>query len=139
MEEVSHKGRISSVSDGKVTVEILSESACSACHAKGVCSMGESARKEIEVKVRNSGSYVEKQEVEVLLSSTVGHKAVWIAYVLPLILLVTFILLPLSLGASEGASALCGAAVTAIYYLVLYLFRNRLGSKWEFRIRNINI
>ena len=138
MEEVAHKGRISSVSDGKVTVEILSESACSACHAKGVCSMGESARKEVEVKVKNSECYAEGQEVEVLLSSTVGHKAVWIAYVLPLILLVTFIMLPLSLGASEGLSALCGAAVTAIYYTVLYLLRNRLGSKWEFRLRNIN-
>ena len=139
MEEVAHKGRIKSVSDGKVTVEILSESACSACHAKGVCSMGESARKEVEVKVRNSECYAVDQEVEVLLSSTTGHKAVWIAYVLPLIFLVTFILLPLSLGASEGLYALCGAAVTAIYYAVLYLFRNRLGSKWEFRIRNINI
>ena len=138
MEEVAHKGRIKSVSDGKVTVEILSESACSACHAKGVCSMGESARKEIEVKVRNPEIYTEGQEVEVLLSSTIGHRAVWIAYVLPLILLVAFIMLPLSLGVSEGLSALCGASATAAYYLVLYLFRHRLGSKWEFKIRNFN-
>ena len=138
MEEVAHKGRIKSVSDGRVTVEIISESACSACHAKGVCSMGESARKEVEVKVGKAESFAEGQEVEVLLSSAIGHRAVWIAYVLPLILLVTFIMLPLSLGASEGLSALCGAAATAIYYTVLYLLRNRLGSKWEFRIRNIN-
>ena len=138
MEEVAHKGRIKSVSDGQVTVEILSESACSACHAKGVCTMGESARKEIEVKVRNPEIYTEGQEVEVLLSSTIGHRAVWIAYVLPLILLVAFIMLPLSLGVSEGLSALCGAAVIAAYYLVLYLFRRRLGSKWEFKIRNFN-
>ena len=102
MEEVAHKGRIKSVSDGKVTVEILSESACSACHAKGVCSMGESARKEVEVSVGNPESYTVDQEVEVLLSSTLGHKAVWIAYVIPLILLVAFIMLPLSMGASEG-------------------------------------
>jgi sigma-E factor negative regulatory protein RseC len=138
MEEVAHKGRIKSVSDGKVTVEILSESACSACHAKGVCSMGESARKEVEVSVGNPESYNVDQEVEVLLSSTLGHKAVWIAYVIPLILLVAFIMLPLSMGASEGVSALCGAAVTAFYYMMLYLFRKHLGSKWEFKIRNIN-
>ena len=138
MEEVAHKGRIKSVSDGKVTVEILSESACSACHAKGVCSMGESARKEVEVSVGNPESYTVDQEVEVLLSSTLGHKAVWIAYVIPLILLVAFIMLPLSMGASEGVSALCGAAVTAFYYMMLYLFRKHLGSKWEFKIRNIN-
>ncbi len=138
MEEVAHKGRIKSVSGGKVTVEILSESACSACHAKGVCSMGESARKEVEVSVGNPESYTVDQEVEVLLSSTLGHKAVWIAYVIPLILLVAFIMLPLSMGASEGVSALCGAAVTAFYYMMLYLFRKHLGSKWEFKIRNIN-
>ncbi len=138
MEEVAHKGRIKSVSDGKVTVEILSESACSACHAKGVCSMGESARKEVEVSVGNPEYYTVDQEVEVLLSSTLGHKAVWIAYVIPLILLVAFIMLPLSMGASEGVSALCGAAVTAFYYMMLYLFRKHLGSKWEFKIRNIN-
>ena len=138
MEEVAHKGRIKSVADGKVTVEIISESACSACHAKGVCSMGESARKEVEVGVRNPESYTEGQEVEVLLSSDTGHKAVWIAYVIPLILLVAFIMLPLSLGASEGVSALCGAAVTALYYVILYLFRKHLGSRWEFKIRNIN-
>ncbi len=138
MEEIAHKGRIKSVSPGSVTVEIVSSSACSACQAKGACPAGGTALKDIEVKTSSSAAYAVGQEVEVLLGSADAHKAVWTAYVIPLVLLVSFILLPLSLGLSEGLSALCGAGAAALYYMVLYLLRNRLGSKWTFRIRNIN-
>lgn len=135
METISHKGKVTKLADGQVTVEIISESACSACHAKSVCSMGDSAVKTIQIDVEDSSLYSEAEEVDVLLASSLGHKAVWLGYVLPLILLVAFILLPLSLGCSEGISALCGLAAVALCYSVLFFLRKRMSRKWTFTIR----
>ncbi len=48
-ENISHPGIIEEVSKDKVFVKILSMSACSACHAKGMCSVAEVAEKIVEV------------------------------------------------------------------------------------------
>ena len=48
-ELISHKGRVVSADSKKVSVEIVSESACAACHAAGLCGMSESRKKIVEV------------------------------------------------------------------------------------------
>lgn len=135
METISHKAKVVAVEDGLVTVEIISESACSACHAKSVCSMGDSTVKTVQVNTPDSKSYTIGEDVEVLLGAGLGHKAVLLAYVIPLIILVGMVLLALALGVSEGRSALVGFYSIAFYYIVLYLFRKKIGDKWKFTLR----
>ena len=48
-QEISHEGRIISITPEFTTVEILSESACASCHAASLCGMSEAKRKEIEL------------------------------------------------------------------------------------------
>ena len=43
--EISHRGRIVSVTPEETVVQIVSESACAACHAKGLCSLGDATVK----------------------------------------------------------------------------------------------
>ena len=49
--EISHKGRIVSVTPESTIVEIVSTSACAACHAKGMCGLSESKIKTNEVQI----------------------------------------------------------------------------------------
>ena len=48
-EEVSHRGRVLSVDAEKIRVEIISSSACTSCHAAGLCSMSEAVKKIVDV------------------------------------------------------------------------------------------
>lgn len=136
MESVAHKGKITSVTPQLTTVEIISESACSACHAKGLCSMSESTAKLIEVPTRGWDTYEVGQEVNVVLKASMGHKAVWVAYVAPLIVMVAVLMTMLALHAGELAAGLAAIGGIALYYSVIWLLRDRLRDEYIFTIEN---
>ena len=134
METVSHRGKVVQVTPEFTTVEIISSSACSACHASGVCGMSEYTKKAVEVPTRAWENFTPGEEVNVVLKASMGHKAVWLAYVLPLLVLVVVLMGTLALGAGELAAGLGAIAGVAVYYMFLWLFRNRLRSEYIFTI-----
>ena len=126
--EISHKGVIKSITPELTTVEILSTSACAECHAKGMCGMSESKVKEISVPTDPYSVHEVGDEVQVMLKKSMGLKAVWISYVIPLFILMILIL-------SLSSVNLGAIAGVALYYLVIYLFRNRLANDFVFYIK----
>lgn len=133
--EVSHKGMIVSVGKDKVSVQIVSESACSACHAAGLCGAAESKKKIVDVPVYGDRSYSIGQEVEVCLARKMGLKAVLLSYVIPLVILLILVLSLPYIGFGELASGLVSIGGIAVYYLILYLCRNHLAEGYVFYIR----
>ena len=134
METVSHRGKVVQVTPESTTVEIISSSACSACHASGVCGMSEYTKKAVEVPTRAWENFTPGEEVNVVLKVSMGHKAVWLAYVLPLLVLVAVLMGTLALGAGELTAGLGAIAGVALYYLFLWLFRDRLRNEYVFTI-----
>ncbi len=134
-EEISHRGRIVSITPAFTTVRILSESACAACHAKGLCALGDSTVKEVEVPTRGWDDWQVGDEVSVVLRASMGHKAVWLAYVVPLVLMVAALLGSLAAGTSELAAGGIAIAAVALYYGVLRLLRDRLRNEYIFNIK----
>ena len=133
--EISHRGRIVSITPEFTTVEIVSESACAACHAKGLCSLGDSKVKQVEVPTRGWDNYTVGQEVSVVLRATMGHKAVWLAYVVPLLVMVAALLGILAAGGSELLAGLGAIGAVAVYYGVIWLLRDRLRKEYVFNIK----
>lgn len=134
-EEVSHVGRIVEITPEFTTVEIVSESACSSCHAKGLCSLGESKTKAIQLPTRGWDNYKVGDEVNLTLSATMGHKAVWIAYVIPLAIMMGVLLAMVAFGAGELAAGLCAIGAVAVYYLCIKLFGKGLKNEYIFNIK----
>ena len=134
-ETVSHSGRIVSIDPQLITVEIVSESACGACHAKGLCGVGEQKVKQVTVPTPVSPFFEVGEEVYVDLKASMGHKAVWIAYALPLVVLLAVIGVLLKAGAGELVAGLSGIGAVAVYYLVVWLLRGRLRDQYVFTIR----
>ena len=91
-DSISHRGRVVEISPAMTSVEIISESACASCHAKGLCGLGESKSKLVQLPTSPYLQVDVGDEVDVLLSATMGHKAVWIAYVIPFAVLMSCIL-----------------------------------------------
>jgi sigma-E factor negative regulatory protein RseC len=131
---IIHPGIIERISGDKVFIRILSQSACSSCHAKGACSVADVEEKIIEADIDPSENRVTGEQVMVKMEESLGHKAVLMGYVFPLIVLVGSIILFLSLLKSEGLAALISIFMLVPYYFTLYLFRNRLRKEFRFRI-----
>lgn len=133
---VSHKGTVVSVDTDNVSVRIVSESACSACHAAGLCGASESKNKIVEVPVFSGQTYSVGQEVEVCLARKMGLRAVLFSYVIPLMILLILVLSLSSIGLGELACGLVSVGGVAVYYFALYLCRDRLAEGYAFYIRN---
>ena len=134
-EAVTHKGKVVKMTPQVTTVAILQHGACSECHAAGLCGMGEMAEKLVEVPTDPYAFYGVGDEVEVLLKASMGMKAVWLAYFIPLLVLLA-VVLPLSaLHVGEVVTGVCALLAIGLYYLLLYLFRDKLKNEYIFTIK----
>ena len=96
--------------------------------------MSEEQEKIIMVPTDPYAEHAVGDEVKVLTKMTMGLKAVWISYVIPLAILMILIL---SLSVVIGNEFLRGGvaiAGVAVYYFFIWLFRNRLADQFEFYI-----
>ena len=133
---VSHRGRIVGMDPQWTTVQFEAQSACSSCHAAGLCGMSEMTEKTVQVAPDPYATYQVGDEVEVVLKASMGIKAVWIAYMIPLLVLLAVFFGASALGASELVSGLAGIASLAVYYLVVWLLRDRLQNEYVFTIKH---
>ena len=134
-EQVMHTGQVVSMTPKTTTVQIVSHSACSECHAAGLCGLSEYTEKAIELPTSPSATYGVGDEVQVVLKASMGFKAVWIAYFLPLLVLLAVALGLIASGVPEVVSGLAGIGAVALYYLVIWLLRDRLRNEYVFTIQ----
>jgi positive regulator of sigma E activity len=130
---IDHKGIVQKSDNQSVTVIITSESACSGCHAEGSCSLSGKEEKIIEVK----GNFEVKEgdTVTVLMKQSTGFIALFLGYLLPLVLVITTLIVFISLSYSEPVSGLLASASLLPYYLVLYFFRKKINDRFIFSLK----
>ncbi|MBQ8499189.1 MAG: SoxR reducing system RseC family protein [Bacteroidales bacterium] len=132
--EITHPGRIVEITPDFTTVEITVSSACSSCHAKGLCGMSEDEDKIIMVPTDPYTLRAVGDEVTVKTKMTMGLKAVWISYVIPLVILLILILSLSAVFEKEYMTGLVSIAGVALYYFGIWLFRDRLSDEFVFYI-----
>lgn len=133
--EIEHKGRVVAIEGCRVDVAIRAEGACASCKVKGVCGMGESEEKVIGVDTPEAGAYRIGEEVIVAAETAVGFKALIVAYIVPFLLMLGTLLTMILCGVSELTSGLTALIVIAVYYFVMYLFREKIEKEIIFKLR----
>ena len=133
-EQVRHTGQVVSMTPQLTTVRIVFHSACSQCRAASLCGMSEYTEKAVQVPTEPYAKYGVGDEVQVVLKASMGMKAVWIAYFLPLVVLLAVALGLIALGVGEVASGLGGLAAVGVYYFVIWLLRDRLRNEYVFTV-----
>lgn len=137
-EVIRHDGIIDSIEDDCIHVRIVQASACAACGAKSLCSAAESKEKIVDVYGADTQIYQVGQKVMVEGAATMGMKAVRLAFLFPLILLVGVMALAMWLSAgNEAVAALSALLALTIYFLVLFAFKKKLKNKSSFVIKPI--
>ena len=132
--EIRHTGRIIEITPEYTTVEIVVSSACSSCHSKALCGMSEDKEKVIMVPTDPYALHKVGDEVEVMTKMSMGMKAVWISYVIPLAVLMILILSLSSVMESQVACGLAAIGGVALYYFMIWLLRSRLQNEFVFYI-----
>lgn len=135
---ITHKGRIKQIDKTCVQVQIMQASACSACEAKSLCHSAESKEKTIEVEVPDASDFEVGQEVILVGTLSQGLKAVFYAYVIPLILMLAVLFIALTNGVDEALSALMAIGILIPYYIVVYFLRHHFSRKFSFTLKHIN-
>ncbi len=137
MERIEHEGKVVSVDKDYIGVEIVNKSACAACHAKGVCGASDASIKVVEVAqdiTTLTEDYQVGETVNVVMRSSMGTQAVWLAYVVPLMVLMAAILVFWLCQASELVMGLGALGILALYYVGLFFFRNKISKIFTFTI-----
>ena len=132
VETILHEGIVESIGAKSCLVRILQASACSSCSARQLCRSSESKEKVIEVK----GHYPTLQvgdNVTLIGSVRQGLRASVLAYVIPLIIMLVALFVGTRLG-GDGIGAIAALLFLAIYYGILFLFRDKLDKQFSFKI-----
>lgn len=135
---VTQEGVIIEVTATSALVEIESRGACASCQLNGSCVGSESECKIVEVALTPYQHYQIGERVAVKMEHSMGFKAVWIAYVLPLILLILTMVILSTVGVNELYIAIVTIGVITLYYIGLSLFRNHLNKDFTFKIEKLD-
>ena len=134
---IDHQGRVIEANASYISVEILNKSACASCHAKGACSLGDVKAKVVEVQNSGADLFQIGEIVNVKLKKTLGYKALWFSYLIPLIILMVLLLSLQAFGLSEPVIGLSIIGAVSLYYLIIWLLRDRLKKEFIFIVEKL--
>lgn len=137
IDKIEHEGVIREISENFITVEILHKSACAECHAKGVCVAGDEEIRLIDVPYDIASlaqDFKVGDKVNLVLNQSLGVSAVFISYAIPLVVFIILLLILSNVRLGELMVGLLSLAGVAVYYLFVFLFRDRLERIFTFSI-----
>ena len=135
---IEHEGTIDTINGNQYTIRITQSTACSECHAKGVCIAADTKVKMVDV-VDTSGRFKLNERVLLSGKTSIGYRAVLWAFVLPLILMMSVIFFSIFVcHMGEIQAAFMGLGALVPYYTLLYIVRNQMGEKLAFSIKKLN-
>lgn len=133
-QNIQHRGKVERIEGDKVFVRVEKQTACSGCHAKGMC--GEKGAERImEVSTPHASSFTVGESVVVaLLRPSMGWSSVAWGYVLPLVVLLSVLFGFKALGMEDGVSAVASIGAVVVYYVAMYIMRHKFEQRIQFTI-----
>lgn len=131
---IEHDGIVTQVAETFIIVTIQSQTVCAGCHAKGACGMSEMALKSITAEKPNEDVKI-GDKVIVSASTQNAMLSVLLAYIVPSILIIAVLALLILAGTSEVLAATLSLTTTTVYFIVLYLLRNKFAQKIKFKVK----
>ena len=119
-------GIVEECNDGMAKVKVLRSSACGdSCASCGMC-----ANKETVIEARNDCGAHKGDRVLLNMSSGKVLNAAFLAYIVPVILLVLGCVAGDYIFGGETAGILCGFALMIVSFIVMHLLDKRLRSRY---------
>lgn len=140
IESIDHSAIVENIDEksSTVTVRILPDGKeCGGCPAARLCGISEKEGEELKITDPRAGRFSKGERVIVSGREALHRKAIMIATVIPCLLLLISMVGVYLLTGNQTLSVLCGLGLTVIFYLLLYLVRNRIAHEFNFTLRKI--
>lgn len=136
LEYIEHQGRVTAVDpeSGIVTVSLIEEADCGECPAGKLCSNFSPDRNVVRVPVVNPSDYQKGEFVTLRGTERLHRKAIMLATVIPTVALLIVMIGMFLLTGSQLVACLCGIGAMILFFVGLYLLRNRLAHEFVFEI-----
>lgn len=134
-ENIQHPGKVIKIENNDITVEIIAVSACASCHAKGMCTMSEMKEKLIHVKRPENRTLEIGETVTLEMAQSNAFKALWWAYLLPFVILITSLAILTNVISNQGIAGLISLATLIPYYIILRYMQPYLKKSITFKIK----
>lgn len=137
LEYIDHRGRVKSVDTAgrRVEVELQEQAECGSCPAAKLCVGDKGHRDTVWVETSGAAGYKPGDEVVVRGTEQLHRKAIMIATVIPSVALVAVMVIIYMLTADQTVAALGGIVSMIFFFVMLYLFRNRIAHEFSFTIK----
>ena len=132
---ICKEGIVRTVDGENVEVEITISSACSECHAKSICIPTDTKRETVMAKSLYGEHFDIGDKVQLVLKGSAGRKAVVIAYLLPLIVLMVALFGSYLLFHNELISVIICLAFVVLYFFILKKQSKKIEGEFEFYVK----
>ena len=137
MNEIEHDGIVESFEGNVLKVRIVTRSACASCQVRNLCNPSEMKEKLFEIEVPDASKFAIGDRVNMAISEGQGILAVFLGYVIPVILLIGGLIAALKFGLNELASAGAALGLTGMYYFILYFTRKKTMKRFTFHVTRL--
>jgi len=134
---ISHIGKVTAVGGGGISVLIDRKEACSHCDAKKSCTAMTATDQTMKFKVKDYQDFTVGEQVRVSINTSLGMRAVLLAYVLPLLVLMLSLVIGFQCFASELVQVAFALIPTVFYYVILYRFRHKIEQNFTFTVSKL--
>ena len=121
---VIQQGVVLRIEGERMVVGVAQAEACSACAARAA---GGEVR-EVVVRVPKGGARV-GDRVTLGITAWEGFRAMFIMYVVPFVIVLVSLIVLVGRGVGEGLSGVVSIGLVLPYYILLYVFRDRIEAK----------
>ncbi|MCD7969145.1 MAG: SoxR reducing system RseC family protein [Alistipes sp.] len=136
--EITHTGLVFDIVGKRIDVAVTPQTECASCKAASLCVAGQSGEKIVSAITEHPEFFSVGEQVRVSAQRGMGIKAVFLAYILPFIVLMAVLIILTSAGSDEAVAGLAALAAVAVYYICLYFFRHSIEREIIFKIDKVN-
>lgn len=136
-QQIEHAGIITRIENGIIQVQIVQQSACSACHAKGACTASDMDEKIVEIETTDN-SFKVGDSVIIFGQQSMGLFAILLAFVIPFLLILTTLFVLRNSISNDAIAGAVAIGMLAPYYIIIYSFESKIKTKFKFEIKNID-
>jgi sigma-E factor negative regulatory protein RseC len=131
---IAHDAIVQSIDSSSVRLLLLNKGSCSGCNAGKSCGMSGSDTRELSIE--GTFDVSPGSRVTVVLKQSSGFLALFLGYLLPLLIFLVSLVLLNIFSVDELASGLISLGMFIPYYLLLSLFRSSIRQKFSFTIND---
>lgn len=127
--DVVHRGQVTRVEPGVLTIRVFDEPKCDGCAIASFC--GQTAGSEtVAIKTPLAASFAPGDNVTFSPDTSSQAKGIVTAFAAPAVIVLAVIIALLEWGADSAVAIIAGLAALAVYWLTLYLTRRHIDIKW---------